>query len=133
MVFQDYPCIHNITFHIFVLSPIKMMNIDLIVDVQKKSQTVVLECTSCCKAINYGNHQDDMMHQNSIDHRPSLHRSYNYSLKSANHKSIIKLWEEDNAKQIYLVLKVSYPRTINLSVRYSNDRCAQLKTVGPLD
>ena len=132
MVFQNYPCIHNITFHIFVLSPKKMMNKDLIVDVQKKPQTVVLKCTSCCKAINYGNHQEDMMHQNSIDHRPSLRRSYNYSLKSANHKSVIKLWKQGDAKQLYLVLKVSCRQTVNLSASHSNDHCTWMKIFGPL-
>ena len=30
----------------------------------------------------------------------SLRKSNNYSLKSAQHKSVIKLWEEDDAKQL---------------------------------
>ena len=44
----------------------------------------------------------------------SLRKSNNYSLKSAQHKSVIILWEEDDAKQLYLVLKVSCWRTDNL-------------------
>ena len=44
----------------------------------------------------------------------SLHKSNNYSLKSAQHKSVIILWEEDDTKQLYLVLKVSCRRTDNL-------------------
>ena len=44
----------------------------------------------------------------------SLHKSNNYSLESAQHKSVIILWEEDDAKQLYLVHKVSCRRTDNL-------------------
>ena len=32
----------------------------------------------------------------------------------AQHKSVIILWEEDDAKQLYLVVKVSCQRTNNL-------------------
>ena len=35
------------------------------------------------------------------------------------HKSVIILWEEDDVKQLYLVLKVSCWRTNNLSARYN--------------
>ena len=34
----------------------------------------------------------------------SLRKSNNYSLKSAQNKSVIILWAEDDAKQLYLVL-----------------------------
>ena len=44
----------------------------------------------------------------------SLRKSNNYSLKSAHHKSVIILWEEDDAKQLYLALKFSCRRTDNL-------------------
>ena len=44
----------------------------------------------------------------------SLLKSNNYSLKSAQHKSVLILWEEDDGKQLYLVLKVSCRRTDNL-------------------
>ena len=44
----------------------------------------------------------------------SLRKSNNYSLKSAQRKSVIILWEQDHAKQLYLVLKVSCQRTDNL-------------------
>ena len=44
----------------------------------------------------------------------SLRKSNNYSLKSAHHKSVIILWEEDDAKQLYLVLKISCQWTDNL-------------------
>ena len=44
----------------------------------------------------------------------SLHKSNNYSLKSAQHKSVVVLWEEDDAEQLQLVLKVSCRRTHNL-------------------
>ena len=37
----------------------------------------------------------------------SICKSNNYSWKSARYKSIIILWEEDDAKQLYLVLKDS--------------------------
>ena len=42
-----------------------------------------------------------------------------HSLKSDQHKTVIILWEEDNAKLLYLVLKVSCWRTKNLSARYT--------------
>ena len=35
----------------------------------------------------------------------SLRKSNNYSLKSAQHKNVIIFWEEDDTKQLYLVLK----------------------------
>ena len=38
------------------------MNKDLSVDVQKKPYTVEPKCASCCKAINYDNQQDFMIH-----------------------------------------------------------------------
>ena len=44
----------------------------------------------------------------------SLHESNNYSSRSAQQKSVIILWEEDNAKQLYFALKVSCRRTNNL-------------------
>ena len=53
-------------------------------------------------------------------HMYSLRKSNNYSLKSAQHKSVIILWEEDDTKQLYLVLKVSCRRTDNLSARYND-------------
>ena len=50
----------------------------------------------------------------------SLRKSNNHLLKSAQHKSVIILWEEDDIKQLDLVLKVSCRRTDNLSARYNN-------------
>ena len=50
----------------------------------------------------------------------SLCKYNNYSLKSAQHKNVIILWEEDDAKQLYLVLKISWWQTKNLSVRYND-------------
>ena len=44
----------------------------------------------------------------------SLHKSNNYSLKSSQLKSVITLWEEDDAKQLYFVRKVSCRRTDNI-------------------
>ena len=43
----------------------------------------------------------------------SLRKSNNYSLKKAQYKSVM-LWEEDNAKKLYLILKVSCWQTNNL-------------------
>ena len=50
----------------------------------------------------------------------SLCKSNNYSLKSAQHKSVIILREEDDAKQLYLALKVSCCWTANLLARYND-------------
>ena len=62
----------------------------------------------------------------------SLCISNNYSLKSAQHKSSMILWEEGNAKQFYLVLKVSRQRTNNLQPKtFFDDRCTWLKIDGP--
>ena len=44
----------------------------------------------------------------------SFRKSNNYSLKSAHHKSVIILCEENDVKQLYFVLKVSCRRTNNL-------------------
>ena len=43
----------------------------------------------------------------------SFRKSNNYSLKSAHHKSVIILCEENDVKQLYFVLKVSCRRTDN--------------------
>ena len=40
--------------------------------------------------------------------------------QSAQLKSVLILWEEDDAKQLYLVLKVSCRWTDNLSVRFND-------------
>ena len=42
-----------------------------------------------------------------------LRESNYYSLKSAQYKIVIILWEEDDPKNFYLVLKVSCRRTDN--------------------
>ena len=50
----------------------------------------------------------------------SLHKSKsnNYSLKSAQYKSVIRLWEDDDAKYLYLVLKVSCQRYLAEDCQY---------------
>ena len=48
--------------------------------------------------------------------------SNKYTWKSAQHKSLVLLWEEHDSKQLYLVLKVSCRSTGNVSTSCNNQK-----------